>query len=107
MPARGAGTAVTLPGLHTLPRRDAAGIPDDLPEIARIGKASPVNGTRLSDDHSLRGGARMRYDESGSRFFVSCRCGWESEPCLTAVLADAAGEQHLQLQAMAARRRRF
>ncbi len=42
-------------------------------------------------------GARMQVDAEGARYWVRCSCGWTSEPSLTAVLAEAAGEQHRTL----------
>lgn len=36
----------------------------------------------------------MQVDADGARYWVRCSCGWTSDPCLTAVLAEAAGEQH-------------
>ena len=42
-------------------------------------------------------GARMQVDADGARYWVCCSCGWASEPSLTAVLAEAAGEQHRTL----------
>lgn len=39
----------------------------------------------------------MQVDADGARYWVRCSCGWTSEPSLTAVLAEAAGEQHRTL----------
>jgi hypothetical protein len=39
----------------------------------------------------------MQVDAEGARYWVRCSCGWTSEPSLTAVLAEAAGEQHRTL----------
>jgi hypothetical protein len=39
----------------------------------------------------------MQVDSDGARYLVRCSCGWSSEPSLTAVLAEAAGEQHRTL----------
>jgi hypothetical protein len=41
----------------------------------------------------------MQVDADGARYWVRCSCGWTSEPSLTAVLAEAAGEQHRTLAA--------
>ena len=46
----------------------------------------------------------MEVDAEGARYWVRCSCGWTSTPSLTAVLAEAAGEQHRTL--VAARRYR-
>jgi hypothetical protein len=42
-------------------------------------------------------GPRMQVDSDGTRYWVRCSCGWSSEPSLTGVLAEAAGEQHRTL----------
>ena len=42
-------------------------------------------------------GPRMQVDSDGARYWVRCTCGWSSEPSLTGVLAEAAGEQHRTL----------
>lgn len=39
----------------------------------------------------------MEVDANGARYWVRCSCGWSSEGCMTAVLAEAAGEQHRTL----------
>jgi len=39
----------------------------------------------------------MQVDAEGARYSVRCSCGWSSEPSMTAVLAEAAGEQHRTL----------
>jgi hypothetical protein len=52
---------------------------------------------RQEDDHRVDAGARMQVDAEGARYWVRCSCGWTSEPSLTAVLAEAAGEQHRTL----------
>jgi hypothetical protein len=39
----------------------------------------------------------MQVDAEGARYWVRCSCGWTSGSCLTAVLAEAAGEQHRTL----------
>jgi hypothetical protein len=39
----------------------------------------------------------MQVDAEGARYWVRCSCGWSSDPSLTAVLAEAAGEQHRTL----------
>ena len=53
-----------------------------------------VGDVRQEDDHRVDTGARMQVDAEGARYSVRCSCGWMSEPSLTAVLAEAAGEQH-------------
>jgi hypothetical protein len=60
---------------------------------------------RQEDDHRVDPGARMQVDADGARYWVRCSCGWSSEPSFTAVLAEAAGEQHRTL-ARARRHRR-
>ncbi len=52
---------------------------------------------RREEDHRVDTGARMQVDAEGARYWVCCSCGWTSEPSLTAVLAEAAGEQHRTL----------
>jgi hypothetical protein len=52
---------------------------------------------REDDEHRVDAGARMQVDLDGARYWVRCSCGWSSEPSLTAVLAEAAGEQHRTL----------
>jgi hypothetical protein len=50
------------------------------------------------DFHRVSGGPRLQAGVDGIRFYtVACDCGWESEPCRSAVLAEADGEQHLTL----------
>jgi hypothetical protein len=58
-----------------------------------------VGNVRQEDDHRVDSGARMQVDAEGARYWVRCSCGWTSEPSLTAVLAEAAGEQHRTLAA--------
>jgi hypothetical protein len=58
-----------------------------------------VGDVRQEDDHRVDSGARMQVDAEGARYWVRCSCGWTSEPSLTAVLAEAAGEQHRTLAA--------
>lgn len=48
--------------------------------------------------HDLGSGPVMSSGPDGSGYWVRCRCGWESGMCATAALADASGEQHLQIQ---------
>jgi hypothetical protein len=47
--------------------------------------------------HRIRGGTG--FSDNGIRrgYWVRCSCGWESDLCATAVLAEAGGEQHVQL----------
>jgi len=52
---------------------------------------------RQEDDHKVDAGPRMQVDAQGTRYWVECSCGWTSEPSVTAVLAEAAGEQHRTL----------
>ncbi|HEX3394885.1 MAG TPA: hypothetical protein VHS52_10180 [Acidimicrobiales bacterium] len=52
---------------------------------------------RDEDEHRVDAGARMEVDVDGARYWVRCSCGWSSAPSLTAVLAEAAGEQHRTL----------
>jgi hypothetical protein len=48
--------------------------------------------------HRLEAGARLQLGPEGERrYSVACSCGWQSEVCGTAVLAEADGEQHLTL----------
>jgi hypothetical protein len=56
-----------------------------------------VGYVRQDDEHRVDTGARMQVDSDGARYLVRCSCGWSSEPSLTAVLAEAAGEQHRTL----------
>jgi hypothetical protein len=70
--------------------------------IARLssrGATLSVGNVRQEDDHRVDSGARMQVDAEGARYWVRCSCGWTSEPSLTAVLAEAAGEQHRTLAA--------
>ena len=39
----------------------------------------------------------MEVNAEGAHYWVRCSCGWTSEPSVTAVLAEAAGEQHCTL----------
>lgn len=39
----------------------------------------------------------MEVGADGARYWVRCSCGWTSEPSVTGVLAEAAGEQHRTL----------
>ena len=48
--------------------------------------------------HRVDLGARLQLGPAGQRLYsVRCTCGWVSETCGTAVLAEADGEQHLTL----------
>ncbi|HEX3425814.1 MAG TPA: hypothetical protein VHT30_06760 [Acidimicrobiales bacterium] len=49
------------------------------------------------EEHRVDAGARMQVDVDGARYWIRCSCGWTSEPSVTAVLAEAAGEQHRTL----------
>ena len=64
-----------------------------------------VGNVREDEEHRVDSGARMQVDAEGARYWVRCSCGWTSNPSLTAVLAEAAGEQHRTLvQARRSRR---
>jgi hypothetical protein len=64
-----------------------------------------VGDVREKDVHKVDAGPRMQVDAEGTRYSVRCSCGWSSEPSLTAVLAEAAGEQHRTLVDVRRRRR--
>jgi hypothetical protein len=49
-----------------------------------------------SHDHTV-GGPCLSIDARGRAFSVFCRCGWMSERYASPVVAEAAGEQHVQL----------
>ena len=67
--------------------------------LSSRGVTLSVGDVRREDDHRVDSGARMQVDAEGARYWVRCSCGWTSEPSLTAVLAEAAGEQHRTLAA--------
>ena len=67
--------------------------------LSSRGATLSVGDVRREDDHRVDSGARMQVDAEGARYWVRCSCGWTSEPSLTAVLAEAAGEQHRTLAA--------
>ena len=67
--------------------------------LSSRGAKLSVGNVRREDDHRVDSGARMQVDAEGARYWVRCSCGWTSEPSLTAVLAEAAGEQHRTLAA--------
>ena len=67
--------------------------------LSSRGVTLSVGDVRREDDHRVDSGARMQVDADGARYWVRCSCGWTSEPSLTAVLAEAAGEQHRTLAA--------
>jgi hypothetical protein len=67
--------------------------------LSSRGAKLSVGNVRQEDDHRVDAGARMQVDAEGARYWVRCSCGWTSEPSLTAVLAEAAGEQHRTLAA--------
>jgi hypothetical protein len=48
-------------------------------------------------DHTV-GGPCLSIDAAGRGFSVQCRCGWLSESYPSPVVAEAAGEQHAQLE---------
>jgi hypothetical protein len=46
--------------------------------------------------HRLDNGAGLQMGPQGERrYTITCSCGWVSEACGTAVLAEADGEQHV------------
>jgi hypothetical protein len=47
------------------------------------------------EHHNVDGGARLRVDDEGRGYWSRCTCGWESELCATAALAEAVAEQHV------------
>ncbi len=49
----------------------------------------------MAAKHSIDGGPRLRVDDEGRGYWSRCTCGWESELCATAALADAVVEQHV------------
>lgn len=48
--------------------------------------------------HAMSGGPELRSDSARRGFSVRCSCGWESELCATPAFAEAAGEQHVELE---------
>jgi len=64
-----------------------------LPGRARI---VLVGNVAEQDAHKVAG-PRMQVDAEGTRYWVQCSCGWTSDPSMTGVLAEAAGEQHRTL----------
>ena len=54
--------------------------------------------SRSTGGHRVDAGARLQLGSQGQRLYsVTCSCGWVSEACGTAVLAEADGEQHVTL----------
>ena len=53
--------------------------------------------------HRIQGGTSFRVDGSRRGHWVRCSCGWESELCPTAVLAEAGGERHVEYHARVGR----
>ncbi len=50
--------------------------------------------------HSVASGVSLQMGSDGERWYSSsCACGWSSELCRTAVLAEALAEQHVTLTA--------
>ena len=49
-----------------------------------------------SHDHTVEGPC-LSIDARGRGFSVRCRCGWVSESYSSPVVAEASGEQHVQL----------
>jgi hypothetical protein len=47
-------------------------------------------------EHTVEGPC-LSVDACGRGFSVRCRCGWVSESYSSPVVAEAAGEQHVQL----------
>lgn len=59
------------------------------------------------EQHKVDRGPRLQLGPDGRRWYlVSCLCGWESEPSGTAVLAEAAAEQHVTFARGSRRTRR-
>ncbi len=57
--------------------------------------------------HRMSGGPRLQAGADGIRFYtIECECGWESEACTSAVLAEAVGEQHLTFSSSSGRSRK-
>jgi len=57
-------------------------------------------------EHRVAPGLRLEMGIDGQRWYVSaCSCGWTSEASGTAVLAEAAAEQHVTMSARSARDR--
>ena len=75
----------------------AAATPGTITALSSKGMTVSVGDVRQEDDHRVDAGARMQVDAEGARYWVRCSCGWTSEPSMTAVLAEAAGEQHRTL----------
>jgi len=49
-------------------------------------------------EHRVEPGLRLEMGTDGERWYHSaCSCGWSSEPCGTAVLAEAVAEQHVTM----------
>jgi hypothetical protein len=52
----------------------------------------------MATEHRVGPGAGLEIGSDGQRWYSSgCSCGWATEPCRTAVLADALAEQHVTL----------
>ncbi len=61
--------------------------------------------TDAADADRIRTEAGFRDDGTRRGHFVRCSCGWESELCGTAVLAEAGAEQHVELHRQGRARR--
>lgn len=59
-------------------------------------------GSRLMDQgrapHRIQDGAGFRDDGAQRGYWVRCSCGWESDLCPSPILAEAGGEQHVELR---------
>lgn len=74
---------------------DSAPASDQPAQVAPIRRDRAV---RAGAEHRINAGARLHLGTQGQRLYsVTCSCGWTSESCSTAVLAEADGEQHLTL----------
>jgi hypothetical protein len=63
--------------------------------VFSAGKSRPTGSNR----HRV-GGPRLQSGVDGIRaYFTECECGWVSEQCASAVLAEADGEQHRTMSA--------
>jgi hypothetical protein len=95
------GRALNVGGRVSDPVENWEGEPgtSTIAALSSRGVTLSVGDVRREDDHRVDSGARMQVDADGARYWVRCSCGWTSEPSLTAVLAEAAGEQHRTLAA--------
>lgn len=49
--------------------------------------------------HGIEVMSRREFEDDDVSHLARCSCGWLGDLCATAVLAQAAGEQHLTLEA--------